>query len=160
MRNNFVRKTALMLAFLMIFSVVALAACGKEEQQNTTNDGRWHLSDEPGRPSTPDGIPEDLDLEGYEAMALYRNGDWYNFYECEGSIETGENFNTVYQTVYERNRTVEWRLNCKLTWFPTNSGALGDTADQISRVMQTQEYYDFINSTNNTMITHGRKAKR
>ena len=158
MRNNFVRKTALMLAFLMIFSVVALAACGKEEQQNTTNDDRWHLSDEPGRPSTPDGLPEDLDLDGYEAMILYRAGDWTNFYECEGSIETGENFNTVYQVVYERNKTVEWRLNCKLTWFPTDSGALADTATQISRVLQTQEYYDFISSTNNTMLSSGLNA--
>ena len=159
MRNNFVRKTALLLAFLMIFSVFAFVACEKEkEDDNNKDDGKWHLSDEPGRPSTPDGLPEDLDLEGYEAMALYRNGDWYNFYECEGSIDTGENFNTVYQTVYERNRTVEWRLNCKLTWIPTNSGVLGDTADQISLVMQTMEYYDFINSTNNTMLAHGLNA--
>ena len=155
---KFVRKTALLLAVLMIFSVVVFAACGKEEQKETTDDNRWHLSDEPGRPSTPDGLPEDLDLEGYEAVALYRAGDWVNFYECEGSIDTGENFNTVYQVVYERNKTVEWRLNCKLTWFPTDSGDLNETASQISRVMQTQEYFDFINSTNNTMLSSGLNA--
>ena len=113
MRNNFVRKTALLLAILMIFSVAVFTACQKEQQKDNTNDDRWQLSDEPGRPSTPDGLPEDLDLEGYEAVILYRAGDWTNFYECEGSIETGENFNSVYQVVYERNKTVEWRLNCK-----------------------------------------------
>ena len=89
---KFIKKTALLLAVLMIFSVVAFAACGKEEQKDNTDDNRWHLSDEPGRPSTPDGLPEDIDLEGYEAVALYRAGDWVNFYECEGSIDTGENF--------------------------------------------------------------------
>jgi len=158
MKAKFLRRTALFLAFLMLFSAMAFVSCGDDNNDDNKNNDRWQLSDEPGRPSTPDDLPEDIDLEGYEAVALYRKGDWYNFYECEGSIETGENFNSVYQAVYERNRTVEWRLNCKITWLPTDSGALSDTASQIGRVMQTQEYYDFINCTNNTMITHGHNA--
>ena len=158
MRNNFVRKTALLLALLMLLSVAVFAACGKEEQKDNTDDDKWHLPEGDGREATPDGLPEDLDLEGYEASAFYRYGDWYNFYECEGSIDTGENFNSVYQAVYERNRSVEWRLNCKVNWIPSNSGDLGETASQISLIMQTMEYYDFINSTNNTMITHGLNA--
>lgn len=155
---KFIRKTSILLAFLMIFSVVAFAACEKEQVKDPQNDGKWHLSDEPGRPSTPDGLPEDLDLEGYECFALYRAGDENNWYQCEGSIETGENSNPVYQTVYERNRTVEWRLNCKLEWVPTTPGSLADTQNEIGRIMQTQEYYDFINTTNNTSVQLGLNA--
>ncbi|MBE6609893.1 MAG: hypothetical protein E7634_04425 [Ruminococcaceae bacterium] len=158
MRNPIVRKTALLLAFLMLFSVAVFAACGKEEKKDPANDNKWHLSDEPGRPSTPDGLPEDLDLGGYECNVLYRKGDTNNYYECEGSIETGENFNPVYQTVYERNKTVEWRLNCKLTWIPTNADTLADTQTEMARILQTQEYYDFISTTNNTSVQHGLNA--
>jgi hypothetical protein len=155
MRTKFLRRTAMLLAFLMLFSVSALVSCGDEKKDDNKNNGKWQLSDEPGRPSTPDELPEDLDLGGYEANILYRKGDGNNWYECEGSIETGENFNSVYQTVYERNRTVEWRLNCKLTWLPTSSGSLADTQKEIGMILQMQEYYDFINTTNNTSVQLG-----
>ena len=159
MRNKFARRTALLLAFLMLFSAVVFASCEKEEQPDTTKNDRWQLSDEPGRPSTPDKLPENLDLEGYEASILYRKqGDWINYYECEGSIVVDENYNNVYSVVYERNKTVEWRLNCKLTWNPTNGGTLDETTAQVKRIIQIQEYYDFINSTNNTMVANGLNA--
>ena len=91
----------------MLFSAVVFASCEKDEQPDTTKNDRWQLSDEPGRPSTPDKPPENLDLEGYEASILYRKqGDWINYYECEGSIVVDENYNNVYSVVYERNKAV------------------------------------------------------
>ena len=155
---KFIRKTALLLAFVMLFSAFAFVACEKEKPDDSGKNDKWQLSDEPGRPSTPDGLPEDLDLEGYECNVLYRKGNTNNYYECEGSIETGENFNPVYQTVYERNKTVEWRLNCKLNWIPTNADTLADTQTEMARILQTQEYYDFISTTNNTSVQHGLNA--
>lgn len=157
MKNKLSKIIAFTLAFAMFFTANILVSCGKEDEQ-PVDDGKWHLSDEPGRPSTPDGLLEDMDLGGYEANILFRKDDTTRLYECEGSIETGENYNAVYQTVYERNKTVEWRLNCTLNWIPTDSGALADTKNQMARVMQSQEYYDFINTTNNTSVQLGLNA--
>ena len=101
----------------------------------------------------PDGLPEDINLGGYEAGILFRKDDTSRLYECDGSIETGENYNAVYQTVYERNKTVEWRLNCKHNWISTDTGTLADTKAQISKVVQSQEYYDFISAANDADVT-------
>ena len=139
---KFLKKTAFLLACVIALSSV-LFSCNKDDDDNDREG--WWLSDEEGRPSTPDDLPEDIDFEGYEFLVLYRNG---MISETEGDLSSEAS--PVDQTVYERNQKIQARLNAKITWVPTDSGALGDTQSQIATVLNTQEYYDFFITTNNT----------
>ena len=148
---KFLKKTALLLACVIVLSSV-LFSCNKDDD-DIDREG-WWLSDEEGRPSTPDDLPEDIDFEGYEFLVLYRNG---MISETEGDLSSEAN--PVDQTVYERNQKIQARLNAKITWVPTDSGSLADTQSQIATVLNTQEYYDFFITTNNTIVLNGNNAR-
>ena len=91
---KFLKKTALLLACVIVLSSVLFSCENKDDDIDREG---WWLSDEGGRPSTPDDLPEDIDFEGYEFFVFYRAGDWLNFYECEGNLSS--EVNPVYQTV-------------------------------------------------------------
>lgn len=145
-----VRRTALLLAVLMLLSVFIVSCT---DDKNKKPNGEWSLGEGEGREFTKDDLPNDLNFKGYEMNILYRAGDWINLYECEGSEDANEN--PVYQKVYERNVRVETRLNCKLNWIPTASGGLGETQNEMAQTLLKTEWYDFILTTNNTILSLG-----
>ena len=151
---RFLKKTALLLACVIVLSSVLFSCENKDDDIDREG---WWLSDEGGRPSTPDDLPEDIDFEGYEFFVFYRAGDWLNFYECEGDLSS--EVNPVYQTVYERNQKIQARLNAKITWVPSNNGGRVETAAQITQILNSLEYYDFFLTTNNTAVSYGNNAK-
>ncbi len=96
---------ALILAALMLFSVVA---CGKNDEEDETTGNYVNTS------ALDDGLPE-KDMEGFELKILHDNGDyigrWTNV-QLDADDLMG---NTINDEIYERNRTIEQRFNCKLT---------------------------------------------
>ena len=139
-----IRRITLLLALVMLFAPI-LAACAEEE-----NDDRkiwWELGTE-GRAATPDNLPEDLNFDGYEIQAYHRGGFTD---ETAGLDEEGAD--PVEVVVYERNRKIEQRLNVKLRWIPSDGG-LSSTAEAINLILNTNQYYDFILTTNNTIVHH------
>ena len=59
---RFLKKTALLLACVIVLSSVLFSCENKDDDIDREG---WWLSDEGGRPSTPDDLPEDIDFEGY-----------------------------------------------------------------------------------------------
>ena len=151
--KKYIRRIAMLLAVLMLFMSV-FVACKGDDDDDDDDDGGWSLGDS-GKAATPDNIPEDTDLEGYQFNIKYRQHAWLKNYECEGNIE-GDAVNPVHRTVYERNLRVQRRLNCKLKFIATNSGAPGEAATEIRNTLDAEDYYDFFMLTNNTVVSSRR----
>ena len=150
MKKKYIRRIAMLLAVMMLFMTVFVACKGNGDDDDD-NDGGWSLGDS-GKAATPDNIPEDTDFAGYQFNVLYRAGEWVNYWECEGNIE-GEAVNPVHRIVYERNMRVANRLNCKIKWIPTQSGALKESAKEVRNHLEAEDYYDFFLLTNNVIVT-------
>ena len=137
------QKLTFFLALLMLITA-CFTACTTD---NTDDDRKiwWELGTE-GRAAMPDNLPEDLNYEGYEFQAYQRGG-----FRDETEGFDGDGADPVEVVVYERNRKVEQRLNCKLKWFPSDGGN-ASTREEINKILQTNQYYDFILTTNNTIV--------
>ena len=138
-----IQKLTLFLALVMLMSAV-FAACTKE-QDDDQKKVWWELGTE-GRAAMPDNLDEDLNYDGYEIQAFHRGG-----FADEAAGYDGENADPVEVVVYERNRKIEQRLNVKLTWIASD-GANASTAEEINKILNTNQYYDFILTTNNTIV--------
>ena len=147
------RRIALLLALVIALSSVLIACKGGDDDDDDYTNG-WELGTE-GKSATPDNIPDDTNFDGYQFKILYRAGDWVNFYECEGDIAS-EVVNPVYRSVYERNMRVQARLNCKIKYIATQSGALSETAKEVKNHLEAEDYHDFYILTNNTIVTERR----
>ncbi len=144
---SFKRKIALLLAITMLFTVL-LVACSDKSDDNPN----WT----PPADTITDNLPA-LDYDGYEAQIFYRGQDFYEFYECEGNNDP-ETRNIIYISVYERNRKVEARLDCKLNYVPSANGGPSETASEINQILMKQDFYDFICTTNNTSLSLGQNV--
>nr|MBQ4317597.1 hypothetical protein [Clostridia bacterium] len=108
------RITAALLCVLMLGSV--LASCsdsGNTDAQTTAADAadkEITTATESRREHTPDSLPGDLNFNGAEVNILSRSEDPYGY---EMGVEE-ENGDIVNDTIYQRNLTVEDRLNVKI----------------------------------------------
>ena len=143
-----IKRITLFLAFVMLFTSL-LTACTKEEEEKTKI--WWELGSE-GRAATPDNLPEDLNYDGY-TVDIYHRGGFID--EAEGY--DGDGADPVQVVVYERNRKIEQRLNIKLKWTPSDGG-LDSTATSINNILNTNQYYDAILTTNNTIVVRKKNA--
>ncbi len=143
-----IKRITLILALVMLFAPI-LSACTKEDEDDRKI--WWELGSE-GRAAMPDNLPEDLDYDGYEIQAFYRGG-----FVDEAEGFDGDGAEPVQVVVYERNRKIEQRLNVKLKWFPSDGG-LDSTAQEINNILNTNQYFDFILTTNNTIVQHKKNA--
>ena len=93
--------TILLAALLLITSISCVACADNGNQQSTDgNKDRLYL----------DNLPDDLDFEGKEIVIVYAEGGGYNF--TQRSIEPDEDSaDNVDRKIYERNTTIETRLN-------------------------------------------------
>ncbi len=145
-----VRKTALLLAAMMLLSVFIVACTDKNDNNQK---GNWSLGEGEGREFTPDDLPDDLNFNGYQLDILHRGADNLTLNECVGSEDPVEN--PLPQKVYERNLRVQTRLNCKLNWLPSGSGGLSETTSEMTQALLQLQWYDFILTTNNTIVSQG-----
>ena len=148
-----IRRVSLLLAIVMLFTAV-LVACKGNDDDDDRNDGGWSLGDS-GKAATPDNIPEDTDLNGYQFTVLYRPLDWLRQKECEGDIE-GEAVNPIHRTVYERNIRVQARLNCKLKYIQLSTTHAANGAQEVNNHLDAEDYYDFFMLTNNLNLAYRR----
>ena len=140
------KRLTLFLAIVMLIGSV-FTACMNQEEDNTKI--YWELGTE-GRAAMPDNLPDDLNYDGYEFNAYCRAGN------DEAAGYDGDGADPVEVVVYQRNRKIEQRLNCKLTWTPSSTGKLGDTAEEITKILNTNQYFDFFLTTNNTIVVNGK----
>ena len=148
-----IRRVSLLLAIVMLFTAV-LVACKGNDDDDDRDDGGWSLGDS-GKAATPDNIPEDTDLNGYQFTVLYRPLDWLRQKECEGDIE-GEAVNPIHRTVYERNIRVQARLNCKLKYIQLSTTHAANGAKEVNNHLDAEDYYDFFMLTNNLNLAYRR----
>ena len=144
------QKLTLFLAVIMMLSAVFTACMGGPDDDDGTKI-YWELGGE-GRAATPDNLPEDLNYDGYEVQAYHRGG----FTDEAGGYD-GDGADPVQAVVYQRNKKIEQRLNIKFNWVPSD-GVLSSTADAINTILNTNQYYDFILTTNNTIVTRKKNA--
>ena len=142
-----IQKLTLFLALVMLITACFTACAAEEEDERKI---WWELGSE-GRAAEPDNLPEDLNFDGYEIQAFYRGG-----FVDEAEGFDGDGAEPVQVVVYERNRKIEQRLNCKLTWTPSSTGKLSETAQEITKILNTNQYFDFFLTTNNTIVVHGK----
>ena len=145
---KFLKRITLFLALVMLFTPI-LTACTKEDEDDEKI--WWELGAE-GRAATPDNLPDDLDYDGYEVQAYHRGG----FIDEAGGLDE-EGADPVQVVVYQRNKKIEQRLNVKFNWVPSDGG-LSSTADSINVILNTNQYYDFILTTNNTIVFYKKNA--
>ncbi|MCL2815062.1 MAG: hypothetical protein FWD23_10730, partial [Oscillospiraceae bacterium] len=123
-------KIKKLIALFMVITVmcVMMFSCADQTPQDTPNNTPEDIASE-GTPADEteespfgdiaDSLPADLDFKGAELRVLHRLG--HNGYYGDGDIfeievfsetETGD---TINDAIYDRNRTVEDRLNIKIT---------------------------------------------
>ncbi len=137
-----IKRITLLLALAMLFAPI-LSACAVDDDDG--DEIIWELGDE-GRAAVPDNLPDDLNYNGYEVKAFFRNGFTS---EADGLDEDGAD--PVQAITYQRNKKIEHRLNVKFSWTPSNEG-LQPTTEDVNRTLKTFEYYDFILTTNNSVV--------
>ena len=144
-----IKKIALLLSIVMLFcSIVACSDTGDDPSGN----GKWEgVGEWDGtRATAPDNLPDNLNYNGATISVLFRDG----IQEYEATGEAGTDI--VYQAVYERNASVEARLNIKFDWCPTSSSGLNATKTEIVNLLSTYvDDYDYILTTNNTILSAG-----
>lgn len=105
--------------FLILTIVIALllTACGTQSDDNnvdivTTNLDVETQVTEQNRANTPDTLPDDLNFNGETINIYYFGMDESHYYDAVGEM-SGD---IVYDAVYNRNLSVEERLNVKFNW--------------------------------------------
>ena len=109
------------------------------------------------RSQVKDNVPEGLTFNGESVRVLYRGeeSDTNNIciYDVRGTDNIGD---YVTDGVWNRNRTVEERLNITLECMPLGAGTLSEHAAKVkSIILAGSDEYDYLNVTGNTSITSG-----
>ena len=128
------------LAALMIASSLTFTGCGQggsDETKGTETTPSAALSTDTekeeetvqGRENTPDTLPMDLDFGGEEICILHRGGD----HDVQVEITAEDTGDVVDSSIFNRNISVEDRLNVKLTYVGTTDEIHG--MDQIKVLM-------------------------
>ena len=143
------QKLTLFLALVMLMTAIFTSCMNNTDDDDTKI--WWELGTE-GRAAVPDNLPEDLNFDGYEVQIYHRGG-----FTDEAAGFDGDGADPVQAIVYQRNKKIEQRLNVKLNWVPSD-GVLSSTAEAINTILNTNQYYDFILTTNNTMVHNKKNA--
>jgi len=95
------RFIILLLCFCLI--IPTLVACGKEEEKTPEVTGKYDYDDS-SRERAADSIPDNYDLEN-QTIGIW----WHETMEATLGLE--DTTDIVYSKIYERNLSVEERLN-------------------------------------------------
>ena len=135
------RFLLILLCFCMLIPVIT--SCG----DNNSNGGGGNLIyDGTSRETAEDSIPEDYNLGGETIGVFY--GDHFDY----SVIGDGETTDIVFSKIYERNLTVQARLNVKLNFIGSGSKNWEDSTQYIKDcVNQMSDAYEIIFTSNNTV---------
>ena len=127
-------------ALILLVSILCAAGCGSNgDTTETTGETTTETTTAEEKILSPD-IPSDLTLNGETITILYRDGMKDEFWTEE------QNGDIVNDAVYNRNATVESKLDCKLEYIPNVSTDWnGGYQSVISQsVLAGDESYDII----------------
>ena len=149
------KKTRLLLLFLCFCLIIpCLAACADPDDDDDDDDYLF-IYDDLTRETAADLVytlnPDGYSLGGQKIGILYPLHSEERIY-----VGDGEAVDIVYSRIYERNKKVEARLNCKLQFNPegetgSNWKAYTEVLQRIFNTLDTSS--EIITSTNNCVIS-------
>jgi len=159
------KKSIRLLAFALICAML-LPACAQSGTEQTTDTTAAvadttvaveTTADPNDRSQVKDNVPEGLTFNGESVRILFRGevSDTNNIYiyDVAGTDNLGD---YVTDGVWNRNRTVEDRLDITLECMPLGAGSLSEHAAKVkSIILSGSDEYDYLNVTGNTSITSG-----
>ncbi len=150
-------KKVLLLLLALTFIVGSFAACKKDPAKTTDNSKETSapavdgLSDIEKRALEKDNLPDDLDFEGAE----FKTYSFYEMYDLDVNGTDGSG-DAVLDSVYERNRSVERRLNIYIENVMSSTGKFTDFAVELDQLgNSTMKSYDAIITMGNSAIQSG-----
>lgn len=124
------KKTRFLLLILCLCMILPLlVACDKEETPNVDVTGKYEYDDS-SRERAADSIPEDYDLESQTI------GIWWHEYD-EETLGLEDTTDIVYSRIYERNLSVEERLNVDIDFMGCSASTWVDSSNELKREIQT-----------------------
>ena len=159
------KKSVRILAFALICAML-LPACAQSGTEQTTDTTAAvadttvaveTTADPNDRSQVKDNVPEGLTFNGESVRILFRGEDTDTnnicIYDVRGTDNLGD---YVTDGVWNRNRTVEDRLDITLECMPLGAGSLSEHAAKVkSIILAGSDEYDYLNVTGNTSITSG-----
>ena len=135
-----------LLILLCVCLLLPLAACQKTQDKVDTGDKYFY--DDSSRERAADSIPEGYDLENQTITF------WYHNYEYEKDvIGDEESTDIVYSRIFERNRTVEERLNVIIDYSVCTASYWPDSSVELQREIQTMSSaFEAVFAPNNRII--------
>ena len=103
---------------------------------------------EPSRENTPDNLPDDLDFGGATVNIIYMGSEDSTHYDALGEA-SGD---IVYDAVYNRNISVEERLNVKLNWIAGSGDWDGYPSDIKKAMTAGVSDYDIVMMENSRLF--------
>ena len=144
-------KTRRIICALLAGVVTMLPACGSgdndENEQTQPTDTSSDVETEPSRENTPDSLPDDLDFNGLNIRIVCRDVE-INVQEISAE-QTGD---IIDDTIYNRNRMVEERLNVTLEAIPTGTDSSQNANAIRSSVMAGSDDYDIVSGSQWTIL--------
>lgn len=154
----------LVLALIASTLLPSCAQDGTEQSTDTTASvadttavAETTTADPNDRSQIRDSVPEGLTFDGESVRILFRGEDAPNnniaIYDVKGTDNVGD---YITDGVWQRNITVQERLDVVLECLPLGAGSLAEhTAKVKSIVLAGSDEYDYLNLTGNTSITSG-----
>lgn len=141
------RFVLLLLCFCLILPF--MVSCKDDDDDDDS--GFIYDYDDSSREKAKDSVPEGYDLDG-ESVGIY-----YASYIEKTVIGGGNNIeddrHIVYSKIYERNSTVEARLNAELNFIPSQTPDRVKISGELKNYFQTADgTIDIVMSTNNTIV--------
>ena len=137
------RFALILLCFCMILPL--MAACKKEEVKTDT--GNKYVYDDLTRETAADSIPEGYDLEGQTI------GIFYPLAQEKFIIGDEETTDIIFSRIYERNLSVEERLNVELDYIDSGVEGWEDSSNVLKTEIQTMSSaWEIVFATNNMVI--------
>ena len=160
------KKLSRILALALIASTL-LPSCAQDGTEQSTDTtaavadttavAETTTADPNDRSQIRDSVPEGLTFDGESVRILFRGEDAPNnniaIYDVKGTDNVGD---YITDGVWQRNITVQERLDVVLECLPLGAGSLAEhTAKVKSIVLAGSDEYDYLNLTGNTSITSG-----
>ena len=141
-----IRFLLILLCFCLI---IPFTSCEKEKP--TVDTGNKYFYDDSCREKAADSIPEGYDLENQTIVF------WYHNYEYEKDvIGDDETTDIVYSKIFERNRSVEERLNVIIDYSVCTVSKWQDSSVELQREIQTMSSaFEAVFTPNNRIILPG-----
>ena len=139
------KKFRFLLIFLCICMLLPLAACGKENGPNETTNEKYYYDDS-SRERAADTIEFGYDLQN-QTIGIWFHG------QKDDSLGIEDSQDIIFSRIFERNRSVEERLNVNIKFIEGTSANWKDSPEELKREIQTMSCaFEAVFAANNRLI--------